>query len=276
MRKGPAITLKKSTDGVDYSFPYYDNYTLSAQQSTKAPVERAYKSLTNAVISGVDTQSSTVAVGLSLFQEFSDLLGLKLGNKKFYSLAWDGGSQARFTLKIKLHRGWRGDWNAKTEVNDRLKKVMRATVPTENGLFLKAPMPSPISVFGDYTSQLISDATTNFADLASKIPLVGGAVRGGITALGSGLSGGINDLTTAIAQELGTGGTWQLLVGYYDGINSDVRPFFSISQCIVENSSLTFSKEVEKGADGKYYPISGELSLEMKSQGIITNNNIPD
>lgn len=274
MRPGPAMRLSKGSD-IFTIMPYYDNFTLSAQQKTKAPIERAYKSITGALLNSAEGVNSTLGTILGLYQELSDLFGVKLGGKNFYSLAWDGGSQGKFTLKIKLHRGWNDIWNAKTEIADVLETIAEKTVPAStSATSIASPMPTPFKVMGDFIATSISDATSSFGSLVKIVP----GAEIGVTFAGEVLSKGITGAVGLVSGALGVGAsTWKVELGYWDG--KVFKNMFQLSECIVTGSNMSFSKEVEKQTAppaevGNVYPISGELSLEMTTQSIIVNTHM--
>ncbi len=282
---GPVISFSK--DGISYLVPYYENFSLQTSQNTKEPVKEAYEAISSAVLTGANTLNSTVATALGLYQEVSDLLGVKIGGESYYTLAWDGGTQSTISIKIQLHRGWANKWNAKEEISSPLKAIMKTTVPSVSEGALSAPMPAPYNVLSNYIGKEVQNATDRFGSIITTIGDITngaglldvavdagtGAIAGLATGVGTVLKNVVESATNAMANALGQGGTATIAIGYYDKDEDKFSAFFTLSECVITSSTISYGTAMEKGSDG-YTPISGMVSLELKTQKITTKGTI--
>jgi len=242
--------------------PFSDFIGVTSTQKTFRPVEQLISFLYDAVQTSAEaTGTNVISAGSQIAERIQDIFGLKFFNEKFYSQAWKGSEPFTLPVTLKFFYGMWGKYNAKEEVWDPIKKIYDYTIPAAGKLggesaFLLSPMPNAISVFANYSLNIIKSITGIFTrDTAA-------------TEENKALSG-VSDAP---------GGTWELyfylakgpstasgLIG--GGAQNRLCHFYNL---IVKQSSFKFSSEVAD--DGN--PMYGELSLNFESQTIATSTNV--
>lgn len=285
-RPGPAIRLTKNTTNypeiTDKSFiiPMDESFSISASQTLSQPVKELFQYIQEAVIGASgDLFGSTGSTFARAGLEIANLTGFQLGTKGYYAKAWAGASQpSTVSITAKFYRGMQGIWDSSVEAVGGARRVMALTLPYETaggGVTLQSPVPSAITVFTTYATQVISDAIKSIttatgigAQTATVATLSNPSSQANV---GSSLNKSANSLkSSAISQFISTD-TWELDFGYFDGRN--IIPFLMLQRYIVESSTIKFGNQVEKNPDGWYYPTTAEVTLSMVSQDILTSAN---
>ena len=281
-RSGSYIQLHK-TGGAPpqkdrtWLIPYSGDIGLSTVQETRQPVREFFKEVGDAIISGADTLNTTLSVGLSLARDIVDLTGIKLMNKGYYTSAWVGEEPATFTTKLDFFRGWKGEWNAYTEVFIPIMEIMNQTVPNDNNVTsvmgLTAPLTTSLEAFAVFGMSALQTALTDATTAVSAVTTLFGGTDNAI-------SKDLNMITNAINNISGiTNNTWKVEFGWSNGI--DFIPFFTLNQLIVTASSFSFNAALEMQSiassssslvSNKYYPISGTVDLTFKTQNLLASS----
>lgn len=280
-RPGPCVTLQYN-GGAVHVFPLYDDFNLSVTQQTDRPVEKLINIVKEAIASLAP--NSTFNTIITSVQQYQQLMGTQFLGKGFYASAWTGSTPASLSLKIKAFRGMNGSWNAKEEVFNPLQLIYSYTLPQAVGeLGIHAPMPSGADVLVQYGAAIAAELLKKVTDFDANIAKTMDTATGGLSIAfdSKGASAEVNKFTsTSPSKVFGIDGvsllkypinnTWNIRFGYFTG--KDYYSYVHFNECIVETSTIMYSKEVEYN-NSQVFPIRGEVTLSLKSESIITNTD---
>jgi hypothetical protein len=259
--------------------PYADNFQIGNHQNIIKPVEKFLTELKDFMASSADFMWSKSGAAVEAIGQIQDLFGFKLSNKWYYASTWAGQEPASFSLNLKFRRGIAGKWSAVQEVYRPIMDFYARTIaadvsPAGSNTFanaIMAPMPSSAAALTTYAANIVGDASTGLAQLGTAATTVLGMTPKGttdsVTSVISSLSTGVNKLLM--------NKTWKVDFGWCNGTSDTFSPYFSIKDVIISDSSFNFGEGVEKSSIGaRGYPISGEVTLALISETIMTNSDI--
>jgi hypothetical protein len=265
-------------------FPLFDDFSLSVTQQTDRPIEKLINIVKNAIASLAP--NSTFNTIITSVQQYQQLMGTQFLGKGYYATAWTGSTPASLSLKVKAFRGMNGKWNAKDEVINPLNLIYSQSLPiTSSGdsLQIEAPMPSGYDVLSNYGIKIAEQLIKKVTDFSTAANNLVNNIAGDLSTIinPDSAKSELNKLASKpnANSVLGINGislsappinkVWNIDFGYFTG-GSDVLNYVSFNSCVVESSTIVYSKEVEFN-NGKVYPIKGEVTLSLKSESIITN-----
>ncbi len=273
--KGNAIRLEYTPpSGGKYKWivPYTEEMGLSVNQTYIQPIQKFFgiiQETASAVTSNLSSLGGAVITSAIAMQ---DLFGKKLFQRGYYASAWTGSQPASINITLNFFRGISGEWNALEEVFNPIGELMKVTVPIDKVLgfdIMTSPGPTPASVFVTYGSDIVKGALTELrnvgsADNKSTLPA--------------------SEIDKNIEKTKTFNGTWDLQYGYFNG--KIFTKYIQFNKLIIDTSSCTFSSQVEKQekmamthvlpyiyTQDKYYPISGKITLSMKTQEILVSGD---
>jgi hypothetical protein len=263
----------KTDRGYTWMVPYSTDATISTQQQFIQPIVKVFEEMKNAIIATENNLDlSTVAAVTKFTTDMSDMFGVKLFAKDFYSSAWAGEEPATITLKLDFFRGMNNDWNAKTSVYFPILDIMKQTVPDDitqefkTDFKMSSPSPSAIDVFLAYGTGIVDSFANSVKNTVATALLK--TIKAQQTS---------NNITTSGLQKaIASGKLWEVAYGWSNDGKKINNPYLTFDRLIVEGSSFSFSPQLAKGNNSNkdtYYPISGSLDLSFKTQQILTSMN---
>jgi hypothetical protein len=281
-RPGPCVTLSYNGNGGEWTFPLFDDFSLSVTQKIDYPIQ-ALVTLVKGAISSL-IPNSTINTIMTTVDQYQKLMGTELLGKGYYSAAWNGSDPAGLSLKIKAYRGMLGSWDSVEEVYNPLQLLYSSTLPkndTSNNLFnqqISSPMPSGFDVlssYGEAIAKSFGTAISNVpAQVTEEILDLTGIKKKSTSDTSNKLtkqSGDLFGIPGLTLKPVITANTWTIDFGYFNG-SIALPAYMSFKNCIVTTSVLTYSKEVEL-KDQKVYPIKGEVTLTLQTESIVTNSD---
>jgi len=273
-RPGPSVHLiRYSTEGIrgEWYIPFFDDSQFSSTQKLRTPIKEFFDQIKDAM-GNVDLGSTTANAVLQSGLTLTDLFGIKLFSKGLYRQAWAGAEPTPFSITVKFYRGMKGFTGALDEVWIPMIAILFETVPdtgkTNSPIaIMTSPVPSPLDAFTAFARDIGNQATTTATQAAN----TGTAVVGVLQPLQQQV---LSAVTTRLTNPTPTGNnrTWTVDFGWFDGDKTFER-VFRIPEAVVESTSWSFSSMVERDA-GASYPVSGSITLNMKTQTIYTSSDI--
>ena len=268
--KGHYVQLKKSNSKLVWRIPSNEDLTITTQQKFRYPLQELYANFSSAITSAMPEGLPTIiATGASFL---FDLFGVKIFQRSFYAQGWAGAEPTDLSLELSFFRGMKGSWKAKDEVYDPIMSLMALTVPQDGTVAntLLAPAPSTLEALGNFGIDILNSVVSGLQAAAGVGATIFGDVFGSAT---SKINGGtLADLAQKRTVDGMLGPLWTITYGYGDGKDTTPNSYFTLGNLVCQNSSVSFSPQLEKGADG-VYPISGKVKLTFKTQGIMSSTN---
>lgn len=269
---GPSVRLTRKDADIEWIVPFTDEFQLTTTQEIKTPIKDFMKDLENFVYNTAATNASGLAPAVKQVQKISENFGVHLANQGYYAASWGGSLPSEFNLSLNFYLGSLHLWDAKTEVFNPIMEIMSYTVPAEHGIVVTPPMPPGIDVFIAYGSLLIEGAkesarsiTSGFSSLLKSIGDIDeSTLREQETAYNT---APVSDKITMLYNNV-----WSVDFGWCDRTFENFKSFYTLNNIIVSSSSLKFSPQVQN-INGIPFPISGSVSLAMRSEFLVTNKN---
>jgi hypothetical protein len=267
---GSYIHLSKSSSpsgkAVEWYVPYEGENGISVEQQYRMPIKEAYEALGEMVENLTETVSTTAGKVLKGVEFLSDMFGIKIFTKLYYSQAWAGEEPATFSIKLKFFRGMNNAWDAKSEVFVPIMNIMSCTVPYDIGPILTAPGPNDIDCFALFAGSLVG------------MGLASGTVGKSLQTIGQDATAAQSKNQNGVAVKIGTtasnilfgGGMWKVEFGWASGGNGTrFNRYMGYTNLNCTQASYAFSSTLESSS----YPISGDLNLTFKTQDILTSSD---
>jgi hypothetical protein len=273
-KPSPCVKLTRKTGfsgkSIEYILPLDSEVQFAASQILKKPVQTFFDDLKQFVTGSGGIIGAVAGFAFSLM----DLFGVQLFSKYYYSQAWVGEEPTPFTLTFKFFRGMNGVWNAETEVRDPILDIVKQCVPwdslasNEQGPILTAPIPNTFEAFSLFSVNIIE----TLANLAASTGTVSKSeVSAALSVVPSTSVSGFQSILSA-AKKIASNKTWDVYFGWSNGDENSFKSYYHITTSIVESVSWNFSTAMEKNGD-KINPIMGTLTLNFKTQAIITSSD---
>ena len=287
---GPCVRVQSLHNQKSWIVPYTEDVAFTAAQSTRTPIKEL---ITNLQAMAQDATSwlggSDLGDILAGAQKIASLLGVQFNSKYYYASSWAGSLPSSFTLTMNFYLGCQSLWNANEEVAKPIMDIMSCTVPSDDisPLLIGSPIPSGASVFLAYGASIIEgiftggEAIVNFftgkrnqqRDVTDTSSLASTSIKDDEKNVKNTYTS--RDRKSSLTSYV-FGKVWEVSFGWYNtsgGANAKFKPFYTFHNLIVENSTLKFSSKVQNDKDQNPTPISGSISLSIKTKGISTSQD---